>query len=278
MNSNENEHYEPVHSAHAIEQVVLFFKIDRFLDDNEFASVRSAAEKFEKELPGRAEMQTFTVNVGFPGQFASQTGQSNGVVMSRTAPNGSLEKELRIERGSLTFRTTIYRRWNTFLSDASIYLSELIPLYALSTTRISSVGLSVVDKFFWAGSPENARPRDLFRENTKYLSPHLLDATDLWHCHTGCFKSIDDNTKRLLNINVDCTDEASFGTKRRSIIIGKAVTDFFNQEGLKETVIEGTDAFGFFAEQMPRLHAEDKSSLVDLISQRMASRIALVDN
>jgi uncharacterized protein (TIGR04255 family) len=272
---NDSGYFEPVHSAHAIEQVVVFCRFDKMLDDVQFSKIRSDSEVFKEELPGKHELQMFTVNFSVPGQFAPQNAQASGFMMSRTAPDSSVERELRVERNALTLRTTVYKRWANFLSDVDKYLASLMPSYVSAGARIASIGLSVVDKFVWNSATAIPTPDKLLRRDSRYLSPHLINAPDLWHCHTGIFDFIGSDTKRLLNINVDCLNESPAGASRRAIVMTKIVTDFFNQQGLKDTIVDDTNVGPLIRQKMTDLHNSEKAILADLISDQMASRIAL---
>src|SRR5713226_6055866 len=118
-NQNQNGRFEPIHEAHAIEQVVFVLQIDRSLDDVNFAAVRKVAEQFKAELPGYAEIQSFAMAIGAPGPVAPiPTSPTVGSVFSRTRPDGTVESELRVERASVTFRTSLYTRWDAVWTQA----------------------------------------------------------------------------------------------------------------------------------------------------------------
>lgn len=114
-------HFEPIHEAHAIEQVVFVLQIDRSLDDVSFSEARKVAEQFKQELPGQAEIQGLTFAIAFPGPIPPSP--TVGTVFHRIGPDGALENELRVERTSVTFRTSLYTRWDAVWSQASKYLA-----------------------------------------------------------------------------------------------------------------------------------------------------------
>ena len=54
---NKSGHFEPVHAAHAIEQVAFILQFHEPLAEEAFANVRTTAEQFREELPAKAEIR-----------------------------------------------------------------------------------------------------------------------------------------------------------------------------------------------------------------------------
>src|SRR5712692_1541073 len=97
-------HFEPLHEAHALEQVAFVLQFDPPIDDLTYAVVRKAAEAF-KELPGRSEIQGFRFGLGTGTQLPSV---ANGNAFHRSRLDGTIEDELRLDRISITYRTMNY--------------------------------------------------------------------------------------------------------------------------------------------------------------------------
>lgn len=269
--------FQPIHEAHAIEQVAFLIQFENSLQDDEFSVVRSQLGPFQDELPGRAEFQAAFVfgAISSPGQVSPS--QSVGTVLQRVGPDGSIEKELRIERNGLTFRSLQYSRWQNVWASAKRYFEVLGPTY-LTRSRLATVGLTYVDKFVWGGDMNDCRPGFLLRPDSKYLSPCVYDAGDLWHSHVGAFIRSDGKTRRLLNVNADCIDENRPGfSPRRVTAITTALTDMFNQPMFESTKV-APDAFVNFIElHMEQLHSFNKEIIGGIISDEMSARVALKD-
>lgn len=273
---NQNGHFEPIHEAHAIEQVQFVLQFDRSLNDAAFAEVCKIAEQFVPELPARSEMQSFEVAIGVSVSVAPASSKPSvgGVMFRRVQPDETVESELRIERTSVTFRTTLYTRWDTVWARARKYFDAIVPKY-VGQANISGISLNFVDKFVWSG--DKCRPNLLLRPASAYLCPHVYTAQDLWHSHTGAFIRADNNTKRLLNVNVALNDEARLNEVRRVVVITTVMTDLMNQPGYAPSEVAAEKATEFLGSHMKQLHLFGKEVFGNLINDEMCKRIALVD-
>lgn len=276
--SSPKGHFDPIHEAHSIEQVAFTVQFDRPLEDALFAEVLTAATPFKNDLPGQEEIQRYAVAFGIQGARAPVPTSSGGLPIGRqfrrVGPDGSIENELRLERESLMFRTLLYSRWSDTWSRAKQYLDVVTPIF-LRQVGIASVSLNFVDKFSWRGNLEDFTPSLLLRVGSNYLCPHIFEAKDLWHSHTGAFIKIDGNTKRLLNINVDSLDEQLPDGPRRVVMATTVLTDLLNQPGYEPLVVAEADAVSFIDNHMQSLHAESKKVLANIINDTMSKRIAL---
>ena len=245
--------FEPIHAAHAIEQVVFVLQFDHPLEGAIFAEVRKAAEQFKSELPGQIETQGFALLLGAAGPVPN-----TGFLLRRVAPDGTVENELRVDNTSVTFKTMLYTRWDAVWSQASKYFKALDPIYA-SQARLSGISINYVDKFVWSGNLVACTPSLLLRAGSKYLCPHVFEAKDFWHSHTGAFIRVDSNTKRLLNVNVDYLEENRSGEVSRIVAITTVLTDQLNQSGYDPYVAEGSDIVKFVNDHMQGMHVFGKS-------------------
>jgi len=273
-NPNQNGHFEPIHDAHALEQVAFVFQVDHPIDDARYLEVRGAAAGVATDLPGRAELQGFKLSVGAQGALG--LGPSMGNQFSRTRPDGAVEGELRIDRTSATFRTMIYTRWEEVWAKARSYFDAIVPRY-LGPGRISGISLNFVDKFVWTGAPAACRPSLLLRPGSRYVCPHVYEVDDLWHSHTGAFLRADRQTKRLLNINIDYLDENLPTGSRRIVVVTTVLTDLMNQAGFDPLEVGETALLGVFDDHMQQLHAFGKMAFGNIINDEMSRRIALTD-
>lgn len=272
-NQNQNGRFEPLHEAHAIEQVMFVVQVDRPLDDTNIAAIYRVAEQFQPELPGRAEIQGLALTIGSRG---SSRPISAGRVFSRTRPDGTIESELRVERDSVTFRTTIYTRWSAIWAQARRYFDTIIPMYA-SHASIGGISINFVDKFLWVGTAAECRPNLLLRPGSIYLCPHVYNVQDLWHSHTGAFLRVSNETKRLLNINVDYLDENRPNGIQRVVAITTVLSDLMNQPGYAPSQVAANAAVEFLDSHMRQLHDFGKEVFGKIINDDMCRRIALVN-
>lgn len=274
---NQSGRFEPIHAAHAIEQVVFVLQLERALDEASFSNAREAVKQFkvETDMPGLTAIQTFTLAIGPSGQVPSPPSSPSGVMLSRTGADGTVEKELRVERDSVTFRSSLYTRWDAVWLQARKYFEAVVPIYA-ANAKITGISLNYVDKFKWVGDLAECRTNLLLRLGSKYLCPHIFEAKDFWHSHTGVFIRTDDNTKRLLNINVDYLDEIRADDVRRVVSITTVLTDLLNQPGYEPSEIAAKDAVEFLGAHMQGLHVFGKKVFGNIINDEMSKRIALI--
>jgi uncharacterized protein (TIGR04255 family) len=273
-------HFEPMHAAHAIEQVAFVLQVDRSLEDTQLGeAVAAVQEQFggaAGELPGRADIQTMTFSFGPLGHLGQGPVPTGGRVYNRTRQDGTLESELRVERLSIVYRTTAYTRWADIWGRARRYFATLLPVYTQVGT-ITAINLNFQDKFFWDGDIALCRPAALLRPQSNYVCPHVYAARDLWHSHTGAFSRADANTKRLLNVNLDCLDETATPPQRRFVAITTGLTDQLNQSGYTVTALHGADAVNYLDQHLPVLHNLSKDTFRNVINDAMCQRIALDD-
>lgn len=268
--------FEPLHSAHAIEQVIFVLQVEHELDDIGIKKVRDAADEVSTELPKKIDVQSMTFAIGPAAMPTPPPGLTGGKIYQKIRPDGTVECEFRVERMSVIFRTLLYTRWAAIWEQARKYFDSVIPIY-IANARISGISLNFVDKFVWDGPISECQPIRLFRPESKYLCPHIYETQDLWHSHTGAFYRIDNQTKRLLNVNVDYIDERKNEEARRVIVIGTVLTDMMNQPGYDPLTVATVDASKFFDSHMQQLHDFGKLVFGNVINNEMAQRIALKD-
>jgi len=265
--------FEPIHDAHAIEQVALVLQTQRNLDDAELTAIAKAAEQFRGEFTNLMQLQTMSFGFGSlgvaprvaPNQFA-------GTALVKTRESGIIESELRLDRSSVSFRTTTYTRWPEVWAQIRRYFAAVLPIYA-PAGEINAIALNYVDKFYWDGEAAEMRPTALLRDDSPYVCPFVFEAEDLWHSHVGAFRRVDDLVKRLININLDCLDEEQ-PAKRRIVSITTVLTDTLGNAGYG--VLEVDDAgVKFFCDRAEQLHIESKAIVGEILNEQACQRIGL---
>lgn len=265
--------FEPLHQAHAIEQVSCAVQFGTPLADNGIKKASEIANGFKAELPGGGPTQGIRFQFG-PGIVPAQAAVSGGVVRTKSRADGVVESELRVERQLLSFRTILYTRWDKVWGEAGKYFGELLPIYAASA-KVAGINLSYVDKFVWSGDPTACRPADLLKPGSKYVAPHVFDQNDFWHSYTGAFVRNDDRTKRLVNVNVDYLEESSDEKLRRVVAITTVLTDLMNQDGYTPFELAPDTASKEVGAHMQDLHNFAKIAFGDVINAEMSKRIDL---
>lgn len=273
---NRTGRFEPIHDAHAIEQVAFVIQFSPALDDGGLAEVRKLVEPFTSELPGRKDIQALSVSIRVPGLSGlAAPSPIAGSAYSRTRPDGTVESELRVDQLSVTFRTVLYTRWDAVWQNARRYFDAVIAKYVSADTTVAAISLTFFDKFLCVGTVAECRPSLLLRPNSRYVCPHVFSAPDLWHSHTGAFLRVDEATKRLLNVNVDYLEENQPDGVRRVIAIATALTDLMNQPGYVSSRVMANDVCQFLDTHMKQLHHFGKEVFGNVVNDDMSKRIAL---
>ena len=272
--ANPKGHWEPIHDAHAIEQVAFVLQMAQPIEEAPFARAREVAKQFknESDLPGQRDIQRLAFS------FGAQTPlppPSVPLVLQRISADGTPEKELKIDSESITFKTFRYTRWNEAWLQARRYFEELVPIYAASGMAVG-ISLNYIDKFKWAGNLNECKTNLLLRHGSNYLCPHIFESDDFWHSHTGAFIRTNQTTKRLLNVNVDYLDEIRPDETQRIVAITTVLTDLMNQPGYDETEVNANNAINLLDGRMQELHLFGKKVFSNIISDDMCKRIALI--
>lgn len=279
--------FEPIHDAHAIEQVAMAIQLVAPLDDMMFALALARTEALREvfprvmDLPGGgiqligAGQQIAIQAVQFPNVISQQQQVSGGRIFGKYRSNGSVESELRVERTSVSYRSSAYTSWRDVWKIAKGYFNCVIPIFAEASIPLLGISLNYVDKFRWNGPMDDIRVQNLLRTGSRYVAPHVFDLKDLWHSHTGAFQRMDDETKRLLIINIDCNDDMSTGVSQRTIAIATILTDMFNQPGYGPKTLSEPASMDFFEHRLKLLHDHGKEIFGETINDDMCKRIGL---
>jgi uncharacterized protein (TIGR04255 family) len=273
---NKSGCFEPIHAAHAVEQVVFVLQFEVSLSDEAFANVQECAKQFQTDADMPIFMKRGGIAISFsPAGQSAIPSQKSGFMLRRMRADGSVEKELRVEPDSITFMTSLYTRWDAVWMQARTYFEKLVSTYA-TNSKIVGVGLNYVDKFIWTGENSTCRADALLRVNSKYLCAQIFETQDFWHSHTGAFIRADAQTKRLLNVNVDHLEEGRADEMRRVVSVITILTDMLNQPGYMPAEISAENINQFLDRHSKELHSFGKDVLGNIINDAMSKRIALV--
>lgn len=268
--------FQPLHSAHAIEQVAFSVTFHNPLDDATLQAAKNAIGNPE-ELPGRMELRQIAIAIG-AGAPAPTSGAalSNGYAFTKIQADGAVETELQLLRNAVVFRTNLYTRWAAVWDRARKYFSCSLEIYA-RRSALAQVSLNYLDKFVCYGSLQEARVATVLQPNSPYIAPRIFGASDLWHCHSGAFSRANDRTKRLTTVNLDYLTEtmATDGRERQTLSIMAILADMLNQPGYAPTQPPAERLISVVDEAFQALHQADKVILGSIISPEMARRIAL---
>lgn len=291
--------FDPVHKAHAIEQVMFVLRFEGEADGSALAEADKTLIG-DPGLPGKNEIMGLSIQLGMAlpppptmrrptphgyNHFHTRsdvlpmlTNESrqwpHGYNHFHSRPDGLVDIELTVDRSSLVFRTLNYDRWAENWKQAKKYIAKFLPAYT-QTAKLAAIGLNYSDKFVWKGAPETCDAAYVLRKGSDYVSPRIFTAPDLWHSHSGAFGKEEGNTKRLTTVNLDMLDEPTPEGNRRALAITSVLTDMFNQPGYEPLRLAPDNTLAFIDQRMQELHALDKKILGSILTENMVKRIAL---
>jgi len=275
--------FEPLHQAHAIEQVALIINFQRPLDVRLLRAARDAVGN-PADLPARAELRAYALQVG-ANMMPAAAAVSGPVVQGgpapiagfsfmRMRPDGSEEIEFQVNRHQISFRTMLYTRWAKVVAQAQKLFDAVLPVF-LNHSPITAIAMNYADKFVCLASPGECNAHTLLRKDSPYIAPNVFEANDLWHFHTGAFSRPDEQTKRLITVNVDLLADKIEEKDRTVLSISSILTDGFNNPGYSPTELTLDTGSDFVFQRFDTLHSLDKVVLGSIITPSAAQRIAL---
>jgi uncharacterized protein (TIGR04255 family) len=267
--------FAPIHSAHSIEEACFTVKFSERLGAEQLRRAAEVArERFGKdELPGFSQTQDIELMIGPSGTIPKRS--VGGFALQRFQRNGNLDVEFVIDSSGLSFRTFVYDRWKSTLDSGVRYFEACIAFF-LSSAPVASISLSYVDKFLYNGDMKLPVAPLALKRGSPFVPDYLFDCTDYWHCHTGAFSRNDEQTKRLLNVNLDLIEEHTADGSRKVLAVRSIHTDIFGQESfLKLDIMDENQTITFIDEHLNSLHDLHKSMLSRTLSEELAKRIQL---
>ena len=145
------------------------------------------------------------------------------------------------------------------------------------------------DRFIWTGERCSFRTETIFRSNSRWLTPNVFEAEDLWHSHHGFFEYRDQPCKhQLLNVaevqlgplrdtdrgvgnelaaDIKLNHRAFHGVERAGgrPREAKSMEDIFGTE----------QHTGLIDTYMDEMHRKNKQILAQFLNDRMCDRIEL---
>lgn len=274
------ESFEPVHEAHAIEQLIAVVHLDRPLSDEAVREANLVMAKFEATLPARAEIRGMGFQVGPLGVMplaGAGIDTPNGIVRTVSDPRGIILKELRLERQQILFRTTSYTRWDRVWEEAREYFSQLLLIFG--DAQVSAYSLVYTDKFIWRGDKNNCSAKLLLRPQSSYITPGIFESSDLWHCHSGRFVQATNKAKRLEVVDLDCIDEVESIPEGHRIVravrISTTLTDQLLHPESTATPLLAAQGVNELDAAFVEFHNILKKIFASIITDEMATKVGI---
>lgn len=243
----------PCSGSNAVEVAILYVAFAEPLGESVLKVLQEfMAARFADSLPGeeRGDAQTFQMQLPMGAVQAQPSPVPGASILHEIArfhsqPNGRPSKKLRAIDTTVSFECFKYENFQHFQAEVQNYLAALLQNIP-ADLRVNEVGFVVEDRFLFDEplAEENYSVAELFRENSRYLTPAIYENGPLWHVFQGWFEGWDGNECRLLNqLNVSNTLMQTSGAVYsriehrvlfRPISISLTLEDILNKYGLSD--------------------------------------------
>jgi uncharacterized protein (TIGR04255 family) len=262
----------PIAGNNAIQNAAFAIEWAAELSPAELQDINAAIEselksEFPNSTPQNVQKFSFvTEGVATPKFLPSI--EIGGFLYEKRSPLSPIpSRSITLSKQSLVILINEYSRWDAVWEDIKKYLSFI--LIHQTKQPINNIGLQYSDVFIWKDTPESLKLNEVFKANSKYLTPNVLCTKDLWHSHHGYLVKSERPIKstRLDNINVNLIDNG--GTLSVQIITSHRTT--------LETLIwyKGDKDFNVISDIMHTLHDENKKIMSELLSAEVCKKIKL---
>ncbi|MGB9115384.1 TIGR04255 family protein [Bradyrhizobium sp.] len=160
-----------------------------------FDALRS---EFIADLPSFEKMQMIQLTVGpqqqwgTPGSGGGPTPVVGGFNAAKFRADGKQSRALRGMANFLSVHFLEYERWAETKTDALSFLDRCFRILDLPSVQNPLVGVELrfIDRFTYDGDPAAASASQLLKTTTKFVSPKIFGADNLWHCNSGWFDTL----------------------------------------------------------------------------------------
>ena len=271
--------YLPYAGTNAIQEAVIGVHFRSNFPLQDVAQARSVAEAALKDIFPRSEdiheaqlkienTNQEVVRIEGGGAF-----RLSGFQMTKTGPDGKPSRVLRMVTNLLTVHFMKYDRWAPTLADSLQYILTILPRLDLERNALQAFSLRYIDRFTFDGSPDDAKASLLINAESSFITKHCFEVGPFWHCNSGWFEALGDNSRVLsqLNVGSSMVDNAPTVTIDHNMIcqmsrLHNTVESFLESSG-------GGD-IGFEA-SLNNLHDMNHAVLSDILLADMSRRIGL---
>jgi|GEM_PF-2115306 len=230
-------------------------------------------------LIDKRPIQGFQVNLSNPGEVKPVSGsamifQKTSLEKDRDGQVQSvLTNQAEVQPAHLTYNTWRYKDWD---AERKLVMGLLLPGVQLACQGVAlgAIRVEYLDRFYFDGEPLDASARDILRSESGLVAPHVFDAPDLWHSHTGKFSDISNDRRKLLQVHADFQDltgPTELSGKRSLLLMTAAELQFSNGGG----EIASEDIESFLSSTLDDLHRDAVTLFKDVVDEefRKAQRL-----
>lgn len=251
---------------HAISEFTATIRFPQAINLTTFEAVTEALKSVSGNdalnLPAPMNMQVFRFAFGnAPPPPAAGTGRQ------RFSENGEVACSIWCELEAVTFTLREYTGWNEVLPTLVTGLSPLLRAYAKQLPVVQSISVQYLNEFF-AKADGTTSTAEIFRPDSRWLSPFAYESEEPWHCHVGQFISSEEDFRNLININFDISpnnqnENETGGIIAKVLLMASCNYDLPSKGPL---LIKSEDLENQLKEALDSAHSLEKKLLREVIS------------
>jgi uncharacterized protein (TIGR04255 family) len=276
--------WQAVHDKHAIAVVAVVINFSGEMPARLALKLQDHATEVGKGVGLTNTAPVHGIAFDPTGGIASAT-ETIGVVLSSvhgipTVPGFPLDfsRQLQVQRNSITYRTSVYTRWQDMRSELEVLLSPLIAMVS-EVIGIESIRFEYLDIFIYSGDINEANLSGLISQSSPMVSAHVFKGSANWHCHTGDSRALDiPGSSAIIQVNLDSN------TLRQRSGNGTAVRRLVNLMTAREDRmpfgrVEKSDYNNeIVLRRLDEMHEELKRLVVGLLVKEMRLKVGLEES
>ena len=265
--------YIPFAGRNAIAEASISIQFSAQFDATIAAAVDAIKKDFESEFPRFEPVQTLTLNFG-PSAFPlpATTPAVAGFSLVKIKHDGTPGRIIRVIASSLSVHFLEYVSWKEAKPQTLDYITRCLQkLSLLERNPAASVMVRYVDRFTFDGPAEKATASELFRHNTKFLAPVILNSGARWHCNSGWIQPLIEESTALHNLNIQSGAPAA-----GDVIVDHASLFAFRKPHHSiSDLMNGVDVQPPLGKILDKQHDANVEMLTNLLAQEMLDTIGL---
>ena len=197
----------PVRAEESIKQVVIGLILTSRPEPDAMREAISLHGALRQRYPRRHEHRanTFALNPAKGLVDGVEASELAGFSFDYVNPDGNVKQAILCVDQTLRVVQTDCSDLNQIWEKAYEEIAMVLPVLGQDVTNLVFERL---DRFVWDGERSEFRAENLFRSETRWLTPNVFDARDIWHSHHGFFEyRKEPHPHRLLHVVEVATED-----------------------------------------------------------------------
>lgn len=271
--------FEKRREHHAIGEFAAVMRFFRPLDAEPYSKVVGELRAFAEEnrLPAPLTGTTFMFDLSGGSPQAQPSIQTAG--WQRFAPDGEPELTIMCEPQEISYISRRYTTWADMLPKICGFLSRIAPFYIETVPGVSAFQVRYLNEFRSLSSAADSG-KEIFREDSRWLPGTFKSFSDAWHSHVGAFEDVSAQSRRLVNVNVDCKTALVESQDHPATLLNLLfiVAQNFDLLGMPPLILEKSNLSDNIRLHLDALHTREKELLSEVLSDQYLVSVGAKEN